>query len=125
MSTTVRTISRVEPRLTDRTSSRGAVPNTSGGTCSSAFGSRNQATKAPMPAWATSPTQERSSALIARYQGSRSSIRATAAVDSVPTPCSTRRRVASLAPWWALAGGPVSAGRGAGEATRGEGTAKA
>ena len=34
--------------------------------------------------------------LSARYQGSRSSIRVTAAVDSEPTPCSTRRRVAAL-----------------------------
>ncbi len=125
MSTTVRTISRVAPRLTERTSSRGAVPKTSGGTCSSASGSRNQATNAPMPAWATRPTHERSSALMARYQGSRSSIRATAAVDRLPTPCSTRRRVASLGPRWPPVGAAGSGGTGGSPATRALGTTAA
>ena len=77
----------------DLVSSRGAVPNTSAVTCGWARGSRSQATKAAMPACATSPTQDRSSALSARYQGSSDSIRCSAAVESCPVARRSRVRV--------------------------------
>ena len=44
---------------TERSSSRGAAPKTSEAIHCVAFGSSNQAMKLVMPAWATSPTEER------------------------------------------------------------------
>ena len=64
--------------------------------CGLPTGSRYHAMKAPMPAWATRPTHERSSADRARYQSWLVSIRRMAAVDSTPALRSTRRRVAAL-----------------------------
>ena len=49
---------------------------------------------AAMPAWATSPTHERSSAESARYQSCAASIRRVAADESSPADRSTRCRVA-------------------------------
>src|SRR5262249_55980546 len=84
-------------------------------------GARNQDTKAAMPAWATRPTHERSSAVIARYQGRRSSIRAIAAVASAPVERSTRRTVASNAAVAGAAAMPEAYGGGWRErTTRGE-----
>ena len=50
---------------------------------------------AAMPAWATSPTHDRSSAESTRYQSCADSIRRVAADDSSPADRSTRCRVAA------------------------------
>ena len=55
----------------------------------------NHSTNAAIPACATRPTQERSSAVSARNHGSRSSIRDMAAVPSVPMARSSLRVVSS------------------------------
>ncbi len=92
---TTRTSSTVCCRVTDRVSSRGAVPNTSALIACGASGCRNHSTKAATPAWATRFTQDRFSAGIARYHGSTSSMRAIAAEASVPMLASRRRMVAA------------------------------
>jgi hypothetical protein len=51
--------------------------------------------KAAMPAWATSPIQERFSGGIARYHGSVSSMRVMACWASDPDDFSSRLRVAA------------------------------
>ena len=91
---TTRTSSTVCCRVTDRVSSRGAVPNTSALIAWAASGWRNHSTNAATPAWATRLTHDRFSAGIARYQGSASSIRAIAASARVPMLRSRRRTVA-------------------------------
>ncbi len=90
---TTRTSSTVCCRVTDRVSSRGAVPNTSALMACGASGCRNQSTNAATPACATRLTQDRFSAGMARYQGSTSSIRAIAALASAPMLASRRRMV--------------------------------
>ncbi|GAA0383026.1 hypothetical protein GCM10010357_00020 [Streptomyces luteireticuli] len=57
-------------------------------------GCRNHSVKAAMPAWATSPIQDRFSGGIALYHGSCASILAMAAAASVPDDFSRLRRVA-------------------------------
>ncbi len=91
----IRTISTVCCSVTARASSRGAVPNTSALIVCGASGCRYHSVNAAIPAWATSPTQDRLSAGIARYQGSSSSIRAMAALASVPVDRSRLRTVAA------------------------------
>src|SRR5688572_7221643 len=91
---TTRTSSTVCCRVTDRVSSRGAVPNTSALIAWAASGWRNHSTKAATPACATRLTHDRFSAGIARYQGRTSSIRAIAASARVPMLRSRRRTVA-------------------------------
>ena len=88
---TTRTSSTVCCRVTERVSSRGAVPNTSALIACGASGWRNHSTNAATPAWATRLTHDRFSAGIARYQGSTSSIRAIAAVARVSMLPSRRR----------------------------------
>ena len=56
--------------------------------------SRSHAMNAAIPAWATSPTHERSSADSARYQSCAASIRLVAPLDSSPAARSTRWSVA-------------------------------
>ena len=93
-STTERTRSRVWRRVIERVSSRGAVPKTSAVTGVWSPPSRSHAMNAAMPAWATSPTHERSSAESARYQSCVASTRRVAADESSPADRSTRCRVA-------------------------------
>src|SRR6056297_1547800 len=80
----VRTKATVCSREITRANSRGAEPKMSavsrGASCGSATHSKN----AEMPAWATSPTQARSSADSCRYQGYADSIRIVASVASSP-----------------------------------------
>ena len=93
-STTVRTRSRVWRRVTDRVSSRGAVGEdvaVDRGVVSALPEPRDER---GMPAWATSPTYERSSAERARYQSCAASIRRVARRDSSPAARSTRCSVA-------------------------------
>ena len=81
---------------TERFSSRGAVPkNSMLGAGRSSAACENHSTNAAMPAWATRPIHERSSADRARNQGRRSSMRAIAAVPSAPIAFSNRRAVSS------------------------------
>ena len=77
----------------DRVSSGGAAAKMSPTPCGGLLGSANQVTNAVMPAWATRPTHERSSAGSARYQSRSSSSRRIAAADSSPAPSRTRRCV--------------------------------
>ncbi|CAM5694113.1 hypothetical protein STENM327S_02161 [Streptomyces tendae] len=113
----VRTISTVCRSVIARVSSRGAVPNTSVEMAWGASGRRNHSVNAAMPAWATSPIQERFSGGIARYHGSVSSIRAMACAASDPEDCSSRFSVAvcGWAGWAGASGLPVS---GSGTGTR-------
>ena len=80
--------------MIERVSSRGAVPNTSAVTGMWSPPSRSHAMNAAIPAWATSPTHERSSADRARYQSCAASIRRVAPLDSSPAARSTRCSVA-------------------------------
>ncbi len=92
----IRTISTACCRLTARASSRGAVPNTSPATAGRLrSGCWTQSTNAATPAWATSPSQDRFSADMARNQGSRRSIEAIAAAPSALMDCSSRAMVSS------------------------------
>jgi hypothetical protein len=87
----------------ERVSSGGAVAKISPTPCGGLEGSANQVTNAVMPACATSPTQDRSSAGSARYQSRSSSSRRIAAAASTPLPSRTRRSVSPL-----LASGAVA-----------------
>ena len=80
----VRTISTVWRSVMALVSSRGAVPKTSVEMACGASGCRNHSVKAAIPAWATSPIQERFSGGMARYHGSVSSIRAMAWAARLP-----------------------------------------
>ncbi len=100
-----------------RVSLRGAVPKTSVEMAWGASGRRNHSVKAAMPAWATSPIQERFSGGMARYHGSVSSIRAMACAASDPEDCSSRFRVA-VCGWTACAPGSGMLVSGSGTWTR-------
>ena len=82
---------------------RGAVPNTSVTAGRSRSGCLIQSRNAAIPAWATSPSQDRFSADMFRYHGSRLSMAAIAAVPSAPVARSIRRTVSALTrgptPW--------------------------
>src|SRR5450756_26550 len=79
----------------DLVSSGGAVANTSWAPCGAPSGFSIHAMKELIPAWATSPTQDRSSAWRLRYQASFSSRRRSAAVVSRPLPARSLRRVSA------------------------------
>jgi hypothetical protein len=83
-STVMRMSWSVWVRLTDRSSSRGAAPNTSAAIHGVDFGSSNQLMNDVMPAWATNPTAERLPGGMSPYQGSVSSRRLRVAVDNSP-----------------------------------------
>ncbi len=91
-----RTISTACCRLTARASSRGAVPNTSVTAGRFRSGCLSQSRNAAIPAWATRPSQDLFSADMLRYQGSRASMAAIAAVPSVPVARSIRRTVSAF-----------------------------
>ncbi len=91
-----RTISTACCRLTARASSRGAVLNTSVTAGRFRSGCLIQLTNAATPAWATRPSQDRFSADMLRYHGSRLSMAAIAAVPSAPEARSIRRSVSAL-----------------------------
>ena len=92
---TVRIRSRVWASEIDRVSSRGAVPNTSAVTAGWAWSPPNQSRNEVMPACATSPTHERSSADSDRYHSWSVSICCTAAAPRSPAARATRARVAA------------------------------
>ncbi len=89
---------RIRPRVCaseiDRVSSRGAVPKTSAVTAGWAWSPPNQSRNEVMPACATKPTQERSSAESDRYHSWSVSICCTAAAPRSPAARATRARVA-------------------------------
>ena len=91
-----RTISTACCRLTARASSRGAVPNTSVTAGRFRSGCLIQSRNAAIPACATSPSQDRFSADMFRYHGSRLSMAAIAAVPSAPVARSIRRTVSAF-----------------------------
>ncbi len=93
----VRTISTVCRSVIALVSSRGAVPKTSVLMACGVSGCRNHSVNAAIPAWATSPIQERFSGGMARYHGNWSSMRAMAAAASFPEDCSSLRTVAACA----------------------------
>src|SRR6478752_4365601 len=92
---TVRIRSRVWASEIERVSSRGAVPKTSAVTASWVWSLPNQSRNEVMPAWATSPTHERSSADNERYHSWSASICCTAAAPRSPAARATRERVAA------------------------------
>ena len=69
---------------TERSSSRGAAPNTSAAIHGVDFGSSNHEMNEVIPACATSPTALRRPGGMSRYQGSVSSSRFSVAVESSP-----------------------------------------
>ena len=92
----VRTSCTVCRRVTERVSSRGAVPKTSALIAARSWsGCRNHSVKAAMPACATRPTQDRFSGGMSRYQANRSSIRWIATPASEPIAFSRRRTAAA------------------------------
>ena len=93
---TVRMRSSVWARLIDRVSSRGAVPKTSAVTAARDWSPPNQSTKLVIPAWATSPTHDRSSAERARNHSWSASIWRTAAAPRSPAARATRVRVSDV-----------------------------
>src|SRR5215475_12008893 len=91
-----RTISTACCSVTALASSRGAVPKASPATAGLVrSGCLIQSTNAATPAWATSPSQDRFSADMARNQGSRRSIDVIAAVPSAPMAWSSRAIVSA------------------------------
>ncbi len=90
---------RIRPRVCaseiERVSSRGAVPKTSAVTAGWAWSPPNQSRNEVMPACATSPTHERSSADSDRYHSWSVSICCTAAAPRSPAARATRARVAA------------------------------
>ena len=95
-STVVLMSCRVCVSETERSSSRGAAPNTSAAIHWVAFGSSNQEMKLVMPACATRPTDERRPGGMSRYQGSVSSRRRRVAVDHSPALARSQARVCAL-----------------------------
>ena len=83
-------------RLTERSSSRGAAPNTSAAIHGVDAGSSYQLMNERMPACATSPTELRRPGGISRYQGRVSSSRFSVAVASSPAICRSHARVSGL-----------------------------
>ena len=81
---------------TERSSSRGAAPNTSAAIHGIDVGSSNQEMKLVMPAWATSPTAERRPGGMSPYQGSVSSSRLSVAVASSPEMVRSQASVCSF-----------------------------
>ncbi|GAA1039006.1 hypothetical protein GCM10009566_21490 [Streptomyces murinus] len=80
-------------------------------------GRRNHSVNAAMPAWATSPIQDRFSGGIARYHGRVSSIRAIAWAARLPEDFSSRFRVAACV-WTTDAAGSPGWDSGSGTGTR-------
>ncbi|WP_418605616.1 hypothetical protein [Georgenia sp. SUBG003] len=116
-STTMRTSWRVCCREMERVSSGGAARKISWALYVPARGSSYQVMKAAMPACATRPIQERSSAARARYQSSSASRRLSAAEVSMSVPPRSRRTTSELptlrsarslvvmhARWWSWGG---------------------
>ncbi|OIQ80233.1 hypothetical protein GALL_380220 [mine drainage metagenome] len=79
----------------ERVSSGGAAEKMSPTPCGGAAGSENHPMNAAIPAWATSPTHERSSAGSVRYQARSSSRRRIAEAASRPLASRTRRSVSA------------------------------